>query len=279
MVFLLANVPGQVSPLAFGATSCASRNRDKSAEGMGINCTCPLALFFSIGRELLGWICQTNHLSSHTKETKSDYRSQSQQPYLHTTSCKKDDEDSQAESQNDCFPCPDSLRESNNLPPYGKVAKESSVRRNQENQKSNPPFSFCHYVSDLFLKISDHLNRKLYQIRGVRLVESAKMTYQAYFLPHTGLIDVSAYPNPRNEKTKIALVNGWLRRVPLSHPESESANLDGQTEERREHQSGCGTESYSSANVRDEVSPLASGAAPAREAGSAGGGTEVPKGW
>jgi hypothetical protein len=33
------------------------------------------------------------------------------------------------------------------------------------------------------------------------------------------------------------------------------------------------------ANVRDEVSPLASGAAPAREAGSAGGGTEVPKGW
>ena len=33
------------------------------------------------------------------------------------------------------------------------------------------------------------------------------------------------------------------------------------------------------ANVRDHQSPLASGAAPAREAGLAGGGTEVPKGW
>ena len=32
------------------------------------------------------------------------------------------------------------------------------------------------------------------------------------------------------------------------------------------------------ANVPDEESPLASGVAPAREAGSAGGGTEVPKG-
>ena len=41
----LANVPGQVSPLAFGMISCASRRHDKSAEGMGISCTGPLALF------------------------------------------------------------------------------------------------------------------------------------------------------------------------------------------------------------------------------------------
>lgn len=44
-------------------------------------------------------------------------------------------------------------------------------------------------------------------------------------LPHVasciGLIDVSPYPNPHNEKTKIALVGGYLRRVPLSHPEPE----------------------------------------------------------
>ena len=33
----LANVPGQVSPLAFGMNSCASRRHDKSAEGMGIS--------------------------------------------------------------------------------------------------------------------------------------------------------------------------------------------------------------------------------------------------
>ena len=44
---------------------------------------------------------------------------------------------------------------------------------------------------------------------------------------------------------------------------------------------GCDTscEDIISANVRDHQSPLASGAAPAREAGLAGGGTEVPKGW
>jgi hypothetical protein len=31
------NVRDQVSPLAFGATSCASKNRDESPEGTGIN--------------------------------------------------------------------------------------------------------------------------------------------------------------------------------------------------------------------------------------------------
>lgn len=32
-------------------------------------------------------------------------------------------------------------------------------------------------------------------------------------------------------------------------------------------------------NMSDELPSLSSGAAPVREAGSAGGGTEVPKGW
>jgi hypothetical protein len=41
----LPNVRDQVSPLASGATSCVSRNRDRSAEGMGINCIAPLAIF------------------------------------------------------------------------------------------------------------------------------------------------------------------------------------------------------------------------------------------
>jgi len=45
---ILANVPGQVSPLAFGMISCASRRHDKSAEGMGISCTGPLAIYFII---------------------------------------------------------------------------------------------------------------------------------------------------------------------------------------------------------------------------------------
>ena len=40
--YFLANVRGQVSPLAFGMISCASRRHDKSAEGMGISCTGPL---------------------------------------------------------------------------------------------------------------------------------------------------------------------------------------------------------------------------------------------
>ena len=44
----MPNVPGQVSPLAFGMISCASRRHDKSAEGMGISCTGPLALFVSL---------------------------------------------------------------------------------------------------------------------------------------------------------------------------------------------------------------------------------------
>jgi len=43
--FCFANVPGQVSPLAFGMISCASRRHDKSAEGMGISCTGPFGLF------------------------------------------------------------------------------------------------------------------------------------------------------------------------------------------------------------------------------------------
>jgi len=42
----LANVRDQVSPLASGATSCVSRNRDRSAEGMGINCIAPLGIFY-----------------------------------------------------------------------------------------------------------------------------------------------------------------------------------------------------------------------------------------
>jgi len=36
---------------------------------------------------------------------------------------------------------------------------------------------------------------------------------------------------------------------------------------------------YMFSNVPDDQSPLASGVPPAREAGSAGGMTEVPKGW
>ena len=47
---------------------------------------------------------------------------------------------------------------------------------------------------------------------------------------------------------------------------------------KRNKQTGAKAPLYS-ANVRDHQSPLASGAAPAREAGLAGGGTEVPKGW
>jgi hypothetical protein len=45
---ILPNVPGQVSPLAFGMISCASRRHDKSAEGMGINCTGPLGIFLNL---------------------------------------------------------------------------------------------------------------------------------------------------------------------------------------------------------------------------------------
>ena len=41
--FVAANVRDQVSPLAFGATSCDSKNRDRSAEGTGINYSAPLS--------------------------------------------------------------------------------------------------------------------------------------------------------------------------------------------------------------------------------------------
>ena len=43
----LPNVPDQVSPLASGATPCASKDRDRSAEGMGINCIGSLAICVS----------------------------------------------------------------------------------------------------------------------------------------------------------------------------------------------------------------------------------------
>jgi len=45
-IYLLPNVRDQVSPPASGATSCDSKNRDRSAEGMGISCIAPLALFW-----------------------------------------------------------------------------------------------------------------------------------------------------------------------------------------------------------------------------------------
>jgi len=43
--YFLANVRDQVSLLASGATSCVSKNRERSPEGTGINCIALLAHF------------------------------------------------------------------------------------------------------------------------------------------------------------------------------------------------------------------------------------------
>ena len=48
VLICFANVPGQVSPLAFGMISCASRRHDKSAEGMGISCTGLFDFFYDL---------------------------------------------------------------------------------------------------------------------------------------------------------------------------------------------------------------------------------------
>lgn len=53
--YILANVRDQVSPLASGATPCASKDRDRSAEGMGINCIALLAYFNSLELLMLGF--------------------------------------------------------------------------------------------------------------------------------------------------------------------------------------------------------------------------------
>jgi len=47
----LANVRDQVSPLASGAIPCASKDRDRSTEGMGISCIALFALFFGVDVE------------------------------------------------------------------------------------------------------------------------------------------------------------------------------------------------------------------------------------
>ena len=61
--FSSANVRDQVSPLASGATPCASKDRDRSAAGMGINCIALFALlFFSTKESLQSVNLPANHV-------------------------------------------------------------------------------------------------------------------------------------------------------------------------------------------------------------------------
>jgi len=59
---LFAERPRSGIPTCFWRRSCGSRMCDKSAEGMGINCTAPLALFFgSYYRGFLSQRCDRRH--------------------------------------------------------------------------------------------------------------------------------------------------------------------------------------------------------------------------
>ena len=98
-----------------------------------------------------------------------------------------------------------------------------------ESQKPNSPDcrnfeTYCPYENEAYLDLIEcRINgAPTGQYRKVNLMQGEEI--------HIGLLDASPFPNPNNEKTKIALVGSYLRRVPLSYREPEAANRPDQTD-------------------------------------------------
>ncbi len=213
------------------------------------------ALFSSVFKtspELQGFEGSEVQQSSHTGSKESDSRSQHKQTNRQQRDCRTNDENSQEESQSDCSLGRDFSPESNIRSASQEVGLASVSQQHEENQK---PYYHGHLnsISGSGQENANVLNQSEYQKDDVQLAESVSPPYQQYSPTHIGLIDVSPYPNPHNEKTKIALVGGYLRRVPLSHPEPESANNCGQMDGRREYKILDGAVSYSASEEENEI--------------------------
>lgn len=149
-----------------------------------------------------------------------------------------DGEHSPTAIRHDCSCDQDSSLSPNNSPSFLIIDPTQESPPDAENQKSYPhdsPLSV--FGSDQ--GISGPPNLPQHQIRGVQMVELGDILLKPAHLTHIGLIDASPFPNPHNEKTKIALVDGWMRRVPLSHPAPEFPSPLDQTADGQVDRTSC----------------------------------------
>lgn len=168
--------------------------------------------------------CLALHKAQKESEPFDPEPEQVQPEFQPLTYCKTDDEHFQEVSQNDCYRDQHSVREPNIRPRDEIVEQGLGEPRQSGNQISDYHEDLNFGPVDYRQEIVSAQGRYVCQTCGVRLVEDTTLNPGPFRLTHTGLIDASPFPNPRNEKTKIALVGGYLRRVPLSHPEPVSAS-------------------------------------------------------
>lgn len=175
----------------------------------------------------------TNHLSLRkvlTEFERAVEKELMQLPFPRQTYCKTDDEYFQVVNQNDCCRDQNFVLAPNTHQLDETIERESTGRLSSENQRS------C-FHEDLGQKFADCCqenetlqDQNVYQKRGDQMELKQMCVEGQSHLTHIGLIDVSHFPNPHNEKTKIALVDGYLRRVPLSYLGPVSSSRHDQTD-------------------------------------------------